>query len=772
MAVATNPNQIAAEIPARVRTPRRSSAAAPPPTSPPPVPPEPGLEKGVSGTQNMLGIISGVEYLPALVPPEGLRVYEQMRNTAQVNASLAIVKAPILSSTPIVQMPQHGDPADEGIAAFCQAALFGEGGLLRSSPWRHTFQHLLTRLDFGVAVCEKVWRYDAEAGTWRIAKLSPRLAPTLWEWRQDPKTLELNEVVQQALRPDGSWLPVPIPASKCVVSSYQREGDNYWGRSMLRSAYFHWFALMELLRIGLVRADRWGVGIPVAEFADVNSWQDQRLVTQVKKALKALRSHERAFVLQHPSVKFTMMNLNGTDGGVKLADDVEYHSTMIIQNALATFLTGKADGMSTNRTGELADIFTSMLELVAADVAGDLTDQVVRELCDLNFVMKDREYPSVRFTNIAHTDLDALVGQVTRLVAVGAVTPTPEDETHFRELAKLPPRTDDDVDPKETKRRGDADDDPEAGDVDEDEADDDEALRLKDDGRLLGREATPLEVLLLRQPEAIARSLNFTAQQLETRLAAIRQLQLEKLVAAIVKKDARTSTAAFSDLRPDEFNIPERGLTAKAIRSHQDTAFADGRRRVRQELARQGAAIDLRLTTTAAECRILLEAKKQKAQPAVPTKASQARTSLVTSAKVTAERLNDLWFNRILETATRLRRGGMRGLDLARAVTKALETELLSGLKSTAKAKINESFGLGRAIEQHVQKEEIEKCVYSCLLDVHSCAPCVALDGTETDFGSEVYYDLLPPYKNCDGNKGGGDACRCMWLSLLKGRTV
>lgn len=825
-----DPGRIAHQLPASMRrAPVRARQTPAPRTAKPPAkakrgegapPAPPTAELGASGTQNMHGIITGEEYLPALAPPQGLHVYQEMRNFAQVQASLWLVKAPILSSTPVVTPPKDGDATDEAIADFVYNALFAPKAMRVS--WRRAFEHLMTRLDYGVSVSEKVWRYDQESGTWRLAKLAPRLATTIWEWRQDPATNELATIFQQALKADGSYGQIYMPASKCVVSTHQREGDNYWGRSILRSAYFHWFAIMELLRIALVRADRWGVGIPKAKFTAPEGWTNPILVAQVKRALKGLRSHEKAWLLEHPHVEYSMLNLAGNDGGIKLKDDIDFHATMIIQNVLGTFLSSQSDGMSTNRTGKLADVFSAMLELVAGDVAEDLDEQVVRELCDNNFVMDGRGYPTVGFTNIADTDLEALVDQYTRLVAVGGIRATRDDETHFRELHKLPPNTDDDDDPDDDdggddkarpRRSATKDDDEDDGDdpalsarADADPAcyhckgsglnperamSDPEgqlpcrvcrsaALRLKArrDEPLLARAPTAIETYVLRDPEQLARSLNTKTDALESQLGAIRRLQLEQLLAAIAKKDARKTTRAFSDLRPDEFNIPERRLTAKAIREAQLATFADGRRQVRLELARQGAAISLRLTSTAAECEILelADPKRKKKRLAeqleLPETAAAARTVITTSAKVTAERLNDAWFNRILEVAGRLRRGGSTGEALTRDVYKALESEIGTGLYGTAKAEINEAFGLGRGVEAKVQSDEIEKAVWSCLLDVASCPPCVARDGIEATIDSEEYRMNPVPYKDCDGNKGGGDACRCCWIFLMKARTV
>ncbi|MEO8483340.1 MAG: DUF935 family protein [Acidobacteriota bacterium] len=770
--VTDDPERIATQVPARLRAKRKPKGEAPLPTlgaDAPAVDGNAGKEIGASGTVNMMGIISGVELNARLVPPEGLKVYDEMRNLAQVHASLYIVKAPILSSTPVVRPPKDGDATDQAIADFCQASLFKPRSMRIS--WRRVFEHLLTRLDYGVSVSEKVWQYDHETGTWRLRKIAPRLAPTLWGWEQD-KDGELVHVIQQAFKPDLSYTTMPMPAAKCLISSHQREGDNYWGRSILRSAYFHWWALTEMLRIGVVRADRWGVGIPKAKFTSVDAWANTKLVNQVKKALKALRSHEKAWVMEHPEVEFSMLQMNGTDGGVKLSDDIEFHAKMIIQNVLATFLSGQADGMSTNRTSKLADIFSSVLELVAGDIAEDLDEQVIAELCDLNFVMAGREYPHVEFTNIADTDLEALADQVGRLAAIGFITPSAEDEDFFREQYKLPPRAADAPTPPGPPE--DPGVDPNADPNDNPDAADDEtpALRLKDDGRLLGRAPTSVETFCLRAPETYARNLNQTALALEKRLTAIRKLQFDKLAEAIVKRDARTTTKAFTDLRPDNFTIPEKGLVKQALRKTHQAAFADGRRKIRQELARQGATVPLRMTQDVDEWNVLELAGKKKPQPTLPNTASAATSALSTSASVTAERLNDAWFNRVLDVATRLRRTGVRGQGLVTEMWKALENELSSGLRGTARAEVNEAFGLGRGVEAQINEDDIEKAVWSCLLDVDACQPCIDRDGTEATLDSQEYADNPVPYKNCDGNKGGGDACRCQWLYLAKDRTV
>lgn len=758
-------------------------------------PPVSDQELGATGTENMSGIISGVEYLTALQPPNGLRVFDQMRrSSAQVRASLWLVKAPILSSTPVIQPGDKNDPVSVGIAEFCKAALLAPRAMRIS--WRRVLEHLMTRLEFGVSVSEKVWRYDRPSGTWRLDKIAPRLATTISGWKLDERGQELAAVEQQAFRPNpvaGAWT-VPIPVGKTLISSYQREGDNFWGTSLLRSAYMHWFYLTELYRIDMVRADRYGAGIPKAKFDTVEAWNNAKVVSQVRRALKALRSHERAYLLEHPNVTFSVMGgpLN-TEGG-RLLDSCEHHATMIIQNVLGTFLSSKADGLSANRTQTLADVFSSVIELTAAEDAEAITDQVIREVCDLNFVMEGRPYPRLEFTNIAHDDLEALTTQYSRLVSVGGLTPTHDDEAHFRNVYKLPERKDAADDDQEPPVDDTDEGDPELDGDGEEEGDGPKgpsgrptpaakratvraAARQE---KLLAREPTPLERVLMRSPTRRAERINRIAASLEQRLAAVRRTQAEALITAIVAKDARTTTAAFTDLRPDEFEIPQAKLAERAITATQKVAFAFGRTTVRSELARQGLGLTVRARVVddcrilaAAGGRVLADSKRtKKPQKARPDTAGAARSQMLTSAKVTAEALNDAWFARVMETAVRIRRGGVTGKELAKAVWAFLEAEISAGLRGRARAEVNEALGLGRGVEARIHEDEIDIVVQSAILDANLCEECEKVDGEEMEYGSARMYELMPPYSRCEGNKGGGDACRCEQLFLLKDRTV
>ena len=71
----------------------------------------------------------------------------------------------------------------------------------------------------------------------------------------------------------------------------------------------------------------------------------------------------------------------------------------------------------------------------------------------------------------------------------------------------------------------------------------------------------------------------------------------------------------------------------------------------------------------------------------------------MTSATITAERLSDAWYGRILETALAERRAGTQGEDLHAAVQERLFEEATKPPMGEARAEVNEAFAVGRAVE-------------------------------------------------------------------------
>lgn len=429
------------------------NAGQPPVPRTPPIPPRTGGDEfGVAGTENFGGYIRGDDFNPELDDfQRAVKIYDKMRRTdAQLRAMLQVIKLPLRGATWAAIPPSGGDPVDKQIAAFVNQSLFDDDAM--DDPWDYTLRHILMQLDFGFSVLEKVWRVDDD-GFYRLRRLAPRLPKTIREWHVE-RNGKLKAVVQYAPVPKPTERPantparvrydttvsfeyITIPANYLCVFSLEREGDNYEGWSVLRTVYRNWWYKDQAYRLEGVRLDRYGVGIPVAEL-DLEHGLTPKQLEKLADVLKAIRANEKAFIVAPPHVRFRILP-EGGQGGVHGADKwIEHHDSQIARNVLAGFLQMGRDPRGTLGFGSrLTDLFISSLSGVAAGIAGDLKQQVVRQLCDLNFDMTKREYPSVIVQDLESVDLDNLI-KVLGDLGGQYLTPDDDTETLLRKILKLP----------------------------------------------------------------------------------------------------------------------------------------------------------------------------------------------------------------------------------------------------------------------------------------------------------------------------------------------
>ena len=111
------------------------------------------------------------------------------------------------------------------------------------------------------------------------------------------------------------------------------------------------------------------------------------------------------------------------------------------RNVLATFLMGRGAGAGNPMTGfgkRLTDMFISSLDGIAAGIAGDIKNYLVKPLCDFNFDMSRRHYPDPVCLDLEQTDLTGLVDVLAKLQGT-IITPQDEDEDVLRKMLGMPP---------------------------------------------------------------------------------------------------------------------------------------------------------------------------------------------------------------------------------------------------------------------------------------------------------------------------------------------
>lgn len=391
------------------------------------------LEIGDTGVEQSYGHIFE-EYRSDLQAEKGVKAYNDMyKSDGTVRAVVRVCTLPVQSAEWFVT-PASEEKIDVEIADFVERALFE----YLKEGWDYTLRHALMSLPYGVMVFEKVFGNAVVDGQERIIwnTLAPRLPKSIQKWAIGTGG---NEFGITQVRGDGAT--VDIPGDKLLIVVNEREGDNWWGDSVLRPAYKHWFYKNTFYKIDAIAFERQGVGVPYAELPEHYSNDDKN---QANKILKNMRANEQAHVMydQNWEVGFMDMKASGTRDPEK---SIAHHNREITKSVLAQFLELGASGGSGSRavSSDQSELFLQALVATAKNIAGSFNG-AIKELVILNYG-EQQWYPKLNFSGIIKTDGEKIAKVYSMLSTSGAIIPGDVDERFFREVLKLPFREDDDV---------------------------------------------------------------------------------------------------------------------------------------------------------------------------------------------------------------------------------------------------------------------------------------------------------------------------------------
>jgi hypothetical protein len=399
--------------------------------------------QGLPGTPIFSGFLQDFgEYNSALTGRAAINTYEMMRRSdAQVAATLLACELPIRTAHWHVQAASDSN-LDREIADFVRANLFGgleyvsPGGVKTTQSWDDVLRNALLMLAFGASAHEEIFAVDGNRV--RLARLAPRLPVTFYRWEMDTDGETLLALNQYGYR-NGNFLNVCVPAERLGIFTFNKEGSNFFGRSMLRPAYMHWYIKSQLYRIDAIAGERNGLGIPTIEQGPNGSQEDREAaalwVTQ-------LAAHEKTGLSLPNGWKFS---LQGVAGNVRdLYNSIQHHNIEISRVALAFFMNlGLGARSSGNRSlgDSQTDFFFLALQATADYLARAFTATAVKRLVDYNWegVL---EYPLLTVSNLRARNFDQVLSTLAQLAQSGVVTPFPELAQYVaRELGlPQPPR--------------------------------------------------------------------------------------------------------------------------------------------------------------------------------------------------------------------------------------------------------------------------------------------------------------------------------------------
>lgn len=393
---------------------------------------------------------------PDLMWPRSIEVYDKMRREdSQIGSVLRAVTMPIRGAAWQIDPAGASPEVVEFIAKNLGLPVKGQDPVpqLRTKgrfSWDEHLRMALLELVHGHAFFEQVYRL--EENRLHLGKLA---------WRP-PRTISKIDVAIDgglvAIEQRGvKGKDVRITVDRLVAYVNDREGGNWLGSSLLRTAYKNWLLKDRMLRAQALTVERNGLGVPVytgaaAPESATTEERDAWLKSEKESGLKlatGFRAGEAAGASITHDAKLELMGVTG-----KLPDTdqpIRYHDEQIARAVLAHFLNLGTETGSWALGSTFADFFTGSLNAVAKHIKEVTQQHVVEDLVDLNWGTEEPA-PQLIFEPIG-SQSPLTAEALKTLIDAGAFTTDPELEAFLREkfglpvkqLQPIPEATDDDA---------------------------------------------------------------------------------------------------------------------------------------------------------------------------------------------------------------------------------------------------------------------------------------------------------------------------------------
>jgi hypothetical protein len=369
---------------------------------------------------------------------QAVRKYDEMSsNDSAVDISLRAAKMPVMAAMYFVE-PFDDSPEALDIAEFVEFNLLNG----TSAPFLLILEDILRMYEYGFSVVEKVYenrewsprRTGANRRKYTmLKKLAPRPTPTIGEIKYDDNGGPLT-VDQMAVKADGKPVKTTIPIEKLVIFSFNKKGGNLEGKSLLRTAYKHWYYKENLYKIDGIQKERHGMGFPVIQLPVGYKPAD---IVAANELVQNIRTNEKGGAVLPPNFMLSFLELPGQP--VDVLRSIEHHNGMIMLNTMTQFLLLGLEGTGGGRatSGSHQDMFTKANRYAAQLICDELNFYLIPQLVAYNF--QTDKLPRLAVRNIGETkDLQQWASAIANLIANNAITPDIETEQWVRSIIDSP----------------------------------------------------------------------------------------------------------------------------------------------------------------------------------------------------------------------------------------------------------------------------------------------------------------------------------------------
>lgn len=755
-------------------------------------------EAGVSGTANFWGQIHSEEnadlQFEAGYGSPGSTTWgewERMRRTdSAVASAVSLLAAPLRDCTVELTAAGKGD-VERAIADYVRDNLLE----WMEPGWAAVVEQMVEGLVPGFSIHEVCWgaRDDERVPGGKalyVYKLAERLPSSLRVtsncWVEENG--ELVSVLQAGTR-DGKWVDdIRLPASKILLASWNRRGNNYQGDSAFRSVWYVAKLRRKLLNLLAIGSEREALGVPVA-MPDKDAPIDAAKLGELQKFMEHMTGHEHAaMVMPHGVSMEWVYSPVANKGhvlqcwrelGLAILEVVQQQQTYLGTSQTGSRAVGEVHDAT--RNSFVAGV-RAHIEAVLNGVGKRPYTGLVAKIVDANFGPQKR-YPKLKLT-VKRSELAALdfANAVKTLRDGGVITVTAADENAARERVGLPPIDEAErsaLVEEEKQRKAEEAERQLAGFGQGQKEEEEEEDQLKEAPAKAFSEASAFVPRRPLRPEEHHLALGeMDAFHTSARLEF--ESHIRDILGDMVRGAAPVIRDAMADGDPSELGALalDTKLLAKAVEVFIERARAFGYRMAGQERKRQPAGLLAKREAGKAgvpAANLLAdrlahvfafeeddkdtEKTEPRATPPEPAVAKlvKAQTQLVTN------RIRQRLKQQIQDEAIDAVRRGESAGDVVESLEEDLEES--KTLRTDAGFVVARSFSMGREQFWAEHGEDISHMVYSAVLDGRQCGACSLVDGREIEYGSAEHDALTPPYSDCDG----GQNCRCLLVVVWKG---
>lgn len=381
------------------------------------------------------------EFVPELSSAYQRNVtYNSMMNDSSCDVSIRATKTPVLGAEFYVDPYEAGSDLDSMVSDFISDNLFESMDL----SWLAVLEDILHFCEDGYTVMQPVYENrewspsNTGANTKQytmLKNLAYRPSSTLIvDNTSYDDNGHLVQVTQNAIKGDGSVEQVQLKAENLVVFTLNRKGGDITGKSLLRTAYPHWYYKTHMYKVDAIQKERHALGIPHGKLLPGYTPADK---TALATLLRNLRANEESFAMETPNVEIDFLEVKGQL--VNVLQSAEHHNAMILLNVMASFLAlglGESGG-GRQSSATLADMFMKSLRYLAQMICDQINLHVIPGLVVWNFPTTN--FPKLCVRNIGESqDLQRLASALANLFAQSAITGDLDTENYIRGIFDMP----------------------------------------------------------------------------------------------------------------------------------------------------------------------------------------------------------------------------------------------------------------------------------------------------------------------------------------------